>query len=451
MKTEKLTERFSQWIIETEEHPEMRLETLEKADELLNNPELMVQSDERRSHVADTLESWRYHLLKNQNANDPIRKKEFLEMLDLTANLISVRKNRTPRKATEVVHSRLILEDNYFTEEQIRNLITNSSKTKELSKRAQAITRSNFSNPEKSGKLKKRMSLYAPLYLSNYCINSCLYCGFRYSNELNRIHLEMPEVIQQAEILKENGFKNILLVAGDFPKLTSTNYFVEIIKELKNMDLNLSVEIAPMKIQSYEMLFSAGAKGITLYQETYNKEYYRIYHPKGTKSYYEWRLEGLERAAETGFQSLGLGILLGLTDPVEELISLIRHGLYIQSRFPDSLLSFSLPRIYEGPDDFKPAFYVDDNTFIRMYCVLRSIFPKSHLVLSTRESIPLRNKLADICITKMSAGSSTAPGGYESNRRNQKDRQQFPTTDNRSPLEVKEWLEKNDFEINWIE
>ena len=292
------------------------------------------------------------------------------------------------------------------------------------------------------------MLLYVPLYLSSYCTNHCVYCGFRQPNRIERKHLGVDQALHQADILAERGFRHILLVAGDYPKLTHTDYFVEIIRALVAQGIRPAVEIAPQDTESYAAMAQAGACGVTLYQETYNRELYALYHPQGSKGSYDWRLEGLQRAAEAGMERLGLGVLLGLADPHEDLAALIGHGRSLQERFPDHTLAFSLPRIHEAPEDFTTPYPVDDETFVRLYCTLRLTFPRAELVLSTREPIALRNRLARICITQMSAGSSTTPGGYEDTEASSGG-QQFPVGDRRDPAEVAAWLDSQGLEVVW--
>jgi 2-iminoacetate synthase len=276
-----------------------------------------------------------------------------------------------------------------------------------------------------------------------------LYCAFRYPHKIPREHLDRSEALRQAEILWRRGLRHVLLVAGDFPKLTSTDYFTGIIRDLRDRGFSVAVEIAPQSTTSYAELVQAGACGLTLYQETYNERLYARYHPRGTKVSWDWRLEAHERAAEAGMSRLGLGVLLGLSEPRQDVLAMIRHGRYLQARFPDVTLAFSLPRIHDAPDGFEPPYPTDDETFVRLYCVLRLAFPEAHLVLSTRENAALRERLAKICITQMSAGSSTAPGGYGADQTAQGPRQQFPLADYRTPAEVAQSLSQAGFDVCW--
>jgi len=292
------------------------------------------------------------------------------------------------------------------------------------------------------------MLLYAPLYLSSHCVNHCVYCGFRAPHSIRRKHLSVDEAVHQAEILHRRGFRHILLVAGDFPRLTTTDYYVDVIRAVVALGMSPAVEIAPQTTTSYAALAAAGACGVTLYQETYDEELYALYHPRGSKASYDWRLEGLERAAEAGMGRLGLGILLGLADPHKDLAAMLRHADYLHARFPNHTLAFSLPRIHQAPKNFETPYPVDDETFIRLYCALRVAMPRAELVLSTREPVWLRNRLAEICITQMSAGSSTIPGGYE-NGDDESGGEQFPVCDHRAPDEVAAWLQTAGFDIAW--
>lgn len=293
------------------------------------------------------------------------------------------------------------------------------------------------------------MFLYAPLYLSNHCINHCLYCGFRHPSRIVRRRLSLDEALRQSEVVAGRGFRHLLLVSGDFPSLTPPRYFAEIAAALAAGGLVPSVEIAPQGTADYETLVAAGVYGLTLYQETYDRQLYARYHPRGTKASYDWRLEGPERAAEAGIARLGLGVLLGLADPRDDLAALIRHAAYLEERFGDRAYAFSLPRIHEAPDGFEVPFPVDDETFVRLYAALRIAFPRSELVLSTRESAALRDRLAGICITQMSAGSSTAPGGYEADAQCPAG-EQFPVCDRRTADEVTAALEGAGLLPTWL-
>jgi len=209
--------------------------------------------------------------------------------------------------------------------------------------------------------------------------------------------------------------------------------------------VSTAIEIAPQSEESYAAMVEAGVCGVTLYQETYDERLYAYYHPQGPKASYQWRLESMDRAASGGIGRLGFGVLLGLADPCADVSAMVAHAGRINRQFPDRTLAFSLPRIHEAPQGFEVAYPVDDDMFVRLYCALRLAFPRAELVLSTRESEALRDRLAKICITQMSAGSSTAPGGYSQAAADE----QFPITDHRSVADVARWLDDEGFCVAW--
>ncbi|TWU43812.1 2-iminoacetate synthase [Novipirellula aureliae] len=341
--------------------------------------------------------------------------------------------------------------------ERARTWIDRSFPLAELEASAKRLTDQRFMTCEAAdNRAKRRMVLYAPIYVSSECVNHCTYCGFRYPMQINRTHLHLDQVLDQSQILRKRGFQHQLIVAGDYPSRTSTAYFCELIEALEGQGLEIGIEIAAQSTESYAAMVSAGATGVTLYQETYDESVYESVHIRGPKSSFAWRLEAPERAAEAGFSRVGLGILLGLADPAKDFLSLVRHGFYLQHRFPNLQLAFSFPRIHEAPNDFEIPHEISDDDLVRFYCVTRMLFPQSHLVLSTREAAELRARLAHLCITQMSAGSSTSPGGYTESKGDKTNEtqprcmgEQFPVTDERSVEEVTDWLEQDGFEVRW--
>ncbi len=290
--------------------------------------------------------------------------------------------------------------------------------------------------------------LYAPLYLSSHCANRCVYCGFAADLPVTRRHLSPQEAGVQAALLSSRGFRHLLLVAGDFPRLTTVSYLAEVTRDLDRRGLEPAVEIAAQSTRGYATLRAAGAQGVTLYMETYDEAAYVGHHPRGPKVSYDGRLEALERAAEGGMPRLGLGVLLGLADPEADLLALVRHGAYLKRRHPGCRLSFSLPRIHDAPGSFEVPFPVNDALFVRLFAALRLAFPEADLVLSTREPPALRQQLAGICITQMSAASSTVPGGYEDASGSEAGGQ-FPVTDDRSVATTVDWLQQAGHKVVW--
>ncbi|MBN1589358.1 MAG: radical SAM protein, partial [Pirellulales bacterium] len=406
--------------------------------------------------LADRLERWRYHWLAERPGRMTDIDQHLVEALDLAANQLAGRAARPPRRPRQAVLSEEAtsacehpdLSPSCAVLDDARRWLDPSIPLDELTDRAARTTWAHFGVDDADSReslTRRRILLYAPIYLSSFCINECVYCGFRFDQSLKRKHLSTAEAIGEADILRQRGFRHLLLVAGDFPRLTRTEYFAEIISRLHATDICPAIEIAPRTTRSYAELFAAGLCGVTLYQETYNERLYRQYHPGGTKAAFDWRLEAPERAAEAGATRLGLGVLLGLAEPRDDVLAMIRHAVYLQRRFPDCRLAFSLPRIHRAPPDFHPPYAVDDETFVRLYCALRLTFPDANLVLSTREQPALRDRLTRICITQLSAGSCTAPGGYSQEETDG----QFPVHDQRRVDQVVGWLQTQGFRTVW--
>ncbi|MGQ9573807.1 MAG: radical SAM protein [Thermoguttaceae bacterium] len=437
---------FAEYVRVHDDHAAYHLALLKQADELLasgpNGPAGL------RRDLSVKLERWRYQYLNQRGGHLTPEDWRLVDALDLASNELAGRPARPPRSPRRTLRD---LAEQEEPVQEVRDCLDPALPLEAVAARAAALTQEHFGvchGPGAAGR-RWRMLLYAPLYLSNYCVNHCLYCGFRYPHRIQRRHLSVEEALREAALLRSRGFRHLLLVAGDFPSLTTPGYYAEILRALRAQGIVPAIEIAPQNTDSYAALAAAGAIGVTLYQETYLEPLYARYHPRGSKVSYDWRLEGLERAAEAGMRRLGLGILLGLADPHQDLVWLIRHGQYLAGRFPDRTLAFSLPRIHDAPEGFQVPFPVDDETFIRMYCALRLAFPRAHLVLSTREPEHLRNRLAGICITQMSAGSRTAPGGYEDGGDGHRAGAQFPVSDRRSPAAVAAWLSSAGFEVAW--
>ena len=346
------------------------------------------------------------------------------------------------------------------------SLLDENTPLESVLERASELTLAHFSATDLHNQKPRywRMRLYAPIYVSSYCVNQCLYCGFRAPCAIERRHLMPREVFAESQHLLSRGFKSQLIVAGENPKV-SPSYLAEIMRGLRKKGVVPSIEVAPLSVEGYAETVEAGCHGVTLFQETFDRELYAKYHPTGPKSDYEWRVNALERAAKAGMPRIGYGVLLGLAEPRRELLEMIGHAMSLRQHYPDRILAFSLPRIHEGPNAFQIPYHVADELFIRMYCTLRILFPESELVLSTRETAALRNRLAAICITQMSAESSTEPGGYSlvdskahagktkaelPHAKKQSDfHGQFQTTDNRSVEAVADWLRQNGHAVQW--
>lgn len=398
------------------------------------------QGAERRVTLADRVERWRYQILNHWVEHRTPDVVEMAAHLDTVTVQLRGGPSRPPRAVREALEGAVLAAE-------LEAILDPASPLEELERKASEETARWFSGNGPSG---RRMHLYAPVYLSSHCINHCVYCGFRYPNDIPREHLDVAAALAEAEVLRARGFRDLLVVAGEFPSKVTLDYLAENITAMADRGLRISVEVAPQSTRNYALLRAAGTIGVTLYQETYDEARYALYHPKGTKAWYDWRLEGPERAAEAGIARVGLGVLLGLGEPRAELAALVAHGRYLRSRFPGLQLAFSVPRLHEAPEGFTSPFEVDDDLLRRIVCALRAAFPTSHVVLSTRERPALRDVMIGSAITQMSAGSMTSPGGYAgSGCATDTAGIQFPVSDERSAAEIAAILSRAGLEVRW--
>jgi 2-iminoacetate synthase len=272
-----------------------------------------------------------------------------------------------------------------------------------LGQRAHALTKQRFG---------KVIRLFAPLYLSNECINNCQYCGFSRDNPILRVTLSVDEVCREAGALNAQGFRNLLLVAGEHPKFVSNHYLKDCLAALHPDWPSLSLEVGPMETAEYEPLVAAGADGLVVYQETYDRTRYAEMHTAGPKRNFDWRLETAERAYAAGFRRLGIGALYGLSDWRFEALSVAAHAEYLLRNCWKAYVTISLPRLRPCAGEFQPLTHMTDRELAQLICAFRLMFPDVGLVLSTREPARLRDVLIPLGITLMSAGSHTEPGGY---------------------------------------
>ena len=272
-----------------------------------------------------------------------------------------------------------------------------------LCARSQALTRQRFG---------KVIRLFAPLYLSNECVNNCAYCGFSRDNAIFRVTLSVEEVRREAQALAAQGFRNILLVAGEHPKFVSNGYLADCVRALHETIPSLSLEIGPMETEDYRPLVAVGAEGLVVYQETYDREIYGRMHTLGPKRDFNWRLECPERAYAAGFRRLGIGALHGLADWRTEALATAAHAAYLSRHCWKAQVTVSLPRLRPCAGDFQPLTHLGDRELVQLIAAFRLFMPDVGLVLSTREPAALRDGLLPLGITHASAGSHTEPGGY---------------------------------------
>lgn len=290
----------------------------------------------------------------------------------------------------------------------------------------------------------KRILLFAPLYLSNQCRNDCLYCGFRKSNKtLQRFSLLIEEVEKEAEYLQEEGHRRILLVTSESSQQEMVSFLERVIARIKRKTAIRSVQInpPPLSIGGCARLFLAGYGTYQVFQETYHEKTYSRMHPIGPKRLYRWRLEAVQRGIRAGWNSFGMGILLGLFDWRFEIPALLSHVRYLEKRFGIGPRTISLPRLRPsaGAPLQQAPYSVDDRTFLKLLAVIRLAVPYAETVLSTREPASLRDQALKAGVSQMSAGSRTSPGGYLHPEREQQSGQ-FYLSDHRSLKEIVEKL-----------
>lgn len=272
-----------------------------------------------------------------------------------------------------------------------------------MAARAAAVTRRHFG---------RTMRLFAPLYLSNECINNCKYCGFSRDNPILRTTLTVDQVEAEARHLASQGFRSLLLVAGEHPRFVSGDYLETCTRRLAPWISSISLEVGPMETDQYRPIVAAGAEGLVVYQETYHPATYDQLHTAGPKKNFAWRLDCPERAYQAGFRRLGIGALLGLYDWRYEALALAAHCEYLLARCWKAMITISLPRLRPAAGEYEPTHPVNDADFTRLILALRLTFPQVGIVLSTREPAALRDGLMPLGITHMSAGARTEPGGY---------------------------------------
>lgn len=280
----------------------------------------------------------------------------------------------------------------------------------------------------------KTIQLYAPLYLSNECQNICTYCGFSMDNKIKRRTLSNSDTILEAMALKDMGINHVLLVSGEANKTVEIQYFLNAISLLKPFFSNISIEVQPLSEEEYLMLHQAGVHSVLVYQETYHEEVYKVYHPKGKKSNFNFRLETPDRIGSAGIHKIGLGVLLGLEDwRIDSFFNAV-HLDYLQQRYWKTKYSVSFPRLRPAEGIIEPNFVMEDRHLLQLICAYRIWNPDLEISISTRESENFRDHVIALGATTMSAASKTNPGGYAVDPQSL---EQFEISDERSMEEIK--------------
>ena len=286
-----------------------------------------------------------------------------------------------------------------------------------------------------------RIVLFAPLYVGNECINDCVYCGFRISNQdCQRATLSKEQLIAETQALVEVGHKRLIMVYGEHP-MYSPEYIADTVQTVyatkyKNGEIRrVNINAAPMDIEGFRTVKSVGIGTYQIFQETYNEELYKKMHPSGPKSSFLWRLDGLDRATQAGIDDLGIGALMGLGDWKFEVMGLLYHTMHLEDRFGVGPHTISFPRIEpaNGTDYTQhPPFQVSDEDFKHMVATIRLAVPYTGMILTAREPVAVRNEVLRYGVSQIDAGSSIGVGDYSNKDEESKKKSQFVLGDTRS-------------------
>lgn len=293
----------------------------------------------------------------------------------------------------------------------------------------------------------KTISLYIPMYVSNACTNKCVYCGFNHDNPFARTTLTMEQIKAECEAIRKLGpFENLLIVSGEYPALCGVDYMEKVLHTCRPFFHNMTLEIQPLRSAEYERLTHSGLNGVVCFQETYHRGAYKMYHPRGMKSHYDWRLNGYDRMGEAGVHKIGLGVLLGLEDWRADVVMMARHLRYLQRNYWRSRYSVNFPRMRPSESGYQPKTIINDRQLARLTFAFRLFDHDVDISYSTREAPEYRDNIMTLGVTSMSAGSKTDPGGYVSEPDSL---EQFEVSDERTPHEVEAAIRRNGYEPVW--
>jgi 2-iminoacetate synthase len=294
----------------------------------------------------------------------------------------------------------------------------------------------------------KTMSMFIPLYITNSCTNSCVYCGFHVSNPMKRTILTYEEIENEYKAIKKLGpFENLLIVTGENPAKAGVEYIAKALDLAKPYFSNLKIEVMPLKAEEYKYLTEHGLNGVICFQETYNKANYNIYHPRGMKSNFEWRVNGFDRMGQAGVHSIGMGVLIGLEEWRTDVTMMAHHLRYLQKNYWRTKYSVNFPRMRPSENGgFQPNVVMTDKELAQLTFAMRIFDHDVDISFSTREPAYIRDNMATLGVTTMSAESKTEPGGYYSYPQTL---EQFHVSDDRTTSEIEAALKKMGREPVW--
>ncbi len=323
--------------------------------------------------------------------------------------------------------------------EDFCSLISPSAKNhlEAMAQKSQKLTQKRFG---------KTIQMFIPLYLSNECQNICTYCGFSYNNKIPRKTLSDKEILQEVKIIKNMGYEHALLVTGEANKTVGVEYLKNAIQLIKPFFSQISLEVQPLEQQEYQELIELGLYSVLVYQETYSRTNYSLYHTKGKKSLFDYRLDTPDRLGKAGIHKIGLGCLLGLSNWMVDSFFVAAHLEYLEKHYWKTRFSISFPRLRPHEGEFVPNHNITNKDFVQLLLAYRIWNENLDLSISTRESQTFRDQLIPLGVSSMSAGSKTNPGGYQKTDGSLK---QFEIDDNRSPQEMSAVISKQNYEPVW--
>ena len=293
------------------------------------------------------------------------------------------------------------------------------------------------------------MSMFIPLYITNSCSNSCVYCGFHRENPMARTILTVDQCEDEIKAIKRLGaFENLLIVTGENPAKAGPKYLAAVLDRAKPYFSNLKIEVMPLSTEDYEMLTHHGLNGVICFQETYHAENYKLYHPRGMKSKFEWRLDGFDRMGMAGVHSIGMGALLGLEKEWRTDVAMLAYHLrYLQKKYWRTKYSVNFPRMRPAQNEgFRPNCFVTDRQLAQITFAMRIFDHDVDISYSTREPALIRNNMCRLGVTTMSAASRVNPGGYYTYP---DALEQFSVSDDRTVEAIAESLRQRGVEPVW--
>lgn len=293
----------------------------------------------------------------------------------------------------------------------------------------------------------KTISMFVPLYITNSCTNFCIYCGFNHNNPMKRVILTEEEIVNEYKAIKKLApFENLLLVTGENPTKAGVPYIARALDLARSYFSNLQIEVMPLKTEEYEELTKHGLNGVICFQETYHKEKYNYYHPKGMKSKFDWRVNGFDRMGQAGIHKIGMGVLIGLEEWRTDVTMMAYHLRYLQKQYWKTKYSVNFPRMRPSESGFQPNFVMSDRQLAQLTFAFRIFDHDVDISYSTRENAEFRNHMATLGVTTMSAESKTEPGGYYTYPQAL---EQFHISDERTAVQVEKDLKALGREPIW--